>query len=301
MTSWHSYPKIWALGHSAITELLWDEVTVEEKVDGSQFSFGVFNGELKVRSKGKEIYLDAPEKMFNNAITTVLELKDKLTEGYTYRAEYLQKPKHNVLAYDRIPNKHLIIFDISPAQETYLSYEEKKAEADRLGLEVVPLLFKGKIDIPEHLVELLETKSILGGQKIEGFVIKNYKRFGVDKKVLLGKYVSEAFKEVHAGEWKEANPGQNDIIQKLVLTYKTPARWDKCIQHLKERGELENSPRDIGKLLKEAHVDTKTECEQEIKEVLFAWAWPKIARSMGHGFPEYYKKKLLQDQFNNSE
>ncbi len=39
--SWHSYPKIYGLGHKAITELLSDNVMVEEKIDGSQFSFGI--------------------------------------------------------------------------------------------------------------------------------------------------------------------------------------------------------------------------------------------------------------------
>jgi len=33
-TSWHSYPKIYNLGHRAIRDLLEDPVVVEEKVDG---------------------------------------------------------------------------------------------------------------------------------------------------------------------------------------------------------------------------------------------------------------------------
>ena len=54
------------MGHKAIAELLKGPVYVEEKVDGSQFSFGVDeNGEIRVRSKGCELVLDAPEKMFS--------------------------------------------------------------------------------------------------------------------------------------------------------------------------------------------------------------------------------------------
>ena len=37
-----SYPKIYSLGHAAILDLLDGRVIVEEKVDGSQFSFGLF-------------------------------------------------------------------------------------------------------------------------------------------------------------------------------------------------------------------------------------------------------------------
>lgn len=51
--SWHSYPSTFALGHRAIADLLLDPVLVEEKVDGSQFSFGVFeqDGERVIRCR----------------------------------------------------------------------------------------------------------------------------------------------------------------------------------------------------------------------------------------------------------
>ena len=116
-TSWHSYPKIWALGHRAVRELFDGDVFVEEKVDGSQFSFGVFNDELRCRSKGADINTQAPEKMFAKAVETAQRLGPDLLEGATYRGEYLQKPKHNTLAYDRVPEGNIIIFDINTAEE----------------------------------------------------------------------------------------------------------------------------------------------------------------------------------------
>ena len=69
MDSWHSYPKVWNLGHPSVDEIFKDDVIVEEKVDGSQFSFGRFQYEdgetrLRIRSKGCEMILDAPQKMF---------------------------------------------------------------------------------------------------------------------------------------------------------------------------------------------------------------------------------------------
>jgi len=50
----NSYPKVYNLGHAAIVHLFDEPVTVEEKVDGSQFSFALIDGELSARSKGKE-------------------------------------------------------------------------------------------------------------------------------------------------------------------------------------------------------------------------------------------------------
>lgn len=294
-TSWHSYPKIWALGHAGIAELLLDPVVIEEKVDGSQFSFGKFGDEIKMRSKGCELIL-GKEKMFSKAENYVLSIKDKLKDGWTYRAEYLQKPKHNTLAYDRIPQNNLILFDINYGHEQYLSYDEKMAEALSLGIETVPLMYSGVITNIETFKELLDRTSVLGGQKIEGFVVKNYSRFGNDKKALMGKYVSESFKEKHRVDWKVGNPTQNDIIMNMSNAYRTAARWDKAIIHMKEQGKLENSPRDIGLLVKEVGRDILEECGPEIKDALWEWAWPKISRGLIKGLPEYYKEKLLESQ-----
>lgn len=294
-TSWHSYPSVFALGHKAISELFLDPVLVEEKIDGSQFSFGLFEDGLRCRSKGAQINVDVPEKMFGEAVEVVKTLP--LIVGTTYRAEYLKKPKHNTLAYDRVPNKHLILFDINTGEEEYLDRAKKELEAERLGLEVVPVLFQGEISEPKTLLDFLERPSILGGQKIEGMVIKNYRRFGEDKKVLMGKYVSEAFKEVHGAEWKKNNPTSGDIIQRLIMHYKTPARWNKAVQHLRDRGELTQSPRDIGALIKEVQIDIDKECADEIKEALYDHAMQHIRRGITGGLPEWYKEELLKLQF----
>jgi len=301
MSSWHSYPKVYAVGHRAVKELFEEEVIVEEKVDGSQFSFGIYDGELKCRSRGKEIDLDVPEKMFNKAIMTAKLLRPKLTDGCKYVCEYLSKPKHNTLAYDRVPEKNLILLDICPNQEAYVSYELKAKAAKELGLEVTPLLFKGKVETPEKVLELLDNVSILGGQKIEGVVCKNYLRFAVDGHAMFGKYVSEEFKERHTEDWKKRHPGSKDFIAMMGDEFHSYARWDKAIQHLKERGEYDGSPKDIGNLMKEVHVDLMEECGEEIKERLFKNAWKKIARDATRGLPEWYKEKLLASQFEGDK
>jgi hypothetical protein len=298
-TSWHSYPSIFALGHKAIKELFFDDVLCEEKIDGSQVSFGRFEGELKCRSKGATLNVDYPEKMFSVAVETAKLLN--LRDGWTYRAEYLLKPKHNALAYDRTPDRNLILFDVNTGEEEYMSYEEKRREADRIGLEIVPILFEGKVDSPEKLLSFLERTSILGGQKIEGIVVKNYHRFGQDKKALMGKYVSEAFKEVHSASWKESNPSVKDVIQTLILSLKTPARWNKAVQHLRENGLLSDSPRDIGVLIKEVHVDIEKECEDEIKDKLYRHAISSIKRGVVSGLPEWYKEELMKKQFTEPD
>ena len=299
MESWHSYPSIYALGHRYVSELLLDPVLVQEKVDGSQFSFGLFADGYRCRSKGAQINVLAPDKMFSKGVQQVMALP--LREGWTYRGEYLAKPKHNALAYERVPAGNVILFDISTGHEEYASLGVVQEEAARLGLEVVPTLHEGMVTDIQMFRELLARNSVLGGQKIEGVVVKNYARFGVDKHVLMGKFVSEAFKEVHAKVWKMENPGAGDIVQQLGEKYHSAARWGKAVQHLREAGKLDGSPKDIGLLFAEVPEDIKKECEEEIKEVLFAWAWPKVRRAVTAGLPEWYKDKLLEQQFEKGE
>lgn len=297
----NSYPSIYAVGHRAIKDIFLGPITVEEKIDGSQFSMAVINGELICRSKGQQLVVDAPEKMFFRAIEAALFLKPILHEGWIYRCEYLNSPKHNTLAYLRTPRSNVIVFDVCTGPETYLTHAEKSAEAARLGLDVVPLLHEGMVGSVEHLLSFLERESVLGGVKIEGFVCKNYNLFTVDKKIAIAKYVSEAFKEKHGVEWKKSNPGKYDVVQSLVFRLRTEARWAKSIQHLRDACTLTGSPKDIGPLLKEIQADVLKEESDFIRDELWKHFWPHISRGIIAGFPEHYKRTLVESAFQASE
>ena len=294
----HNYASIFNLGHKAVKELFNTDVLIEEKVDGSQFSFGLQDGVLFMRSKGATLYEPVTDKLFRDACAYVISVKDQLKEGWTYRGEVLCRPRHNALEYERTPKHNVIIFDIERADQDFLDITEKQQEATRLDLETVPAFYIGKIDTIEELKSFFERDSVLGKSKIEGMVFKNYKMYGPDKKVLMGKWVSEAFKEVHSAEWKSANPNKEDFFQQLIKGLSTEARWNKAIQHLREAGRLTDSPKDIGELLKEIQFDTRKEMEDELKERLFVYHWPTLARGIVAGFPEYYKTKLVEQQFS---
>lgn len=293
----HSYPSIFNLGHKAIKDLFNTDVLIEEKVDGSQFSFGVIDGTLFMKSKGAVLYEPVTDKLFKDACEYVISIKDKLKEGWTYRGEVLCRPRHNALEYERTPKHNIIIFDIEQADQDFLCPEAKKVVADFMDLETVPVFFQGKIDNVEQLKSFFERDSVLGKAKIEGMVFKNYNMYGPDKKVLMGKWVSEAFKEVHSAEWKSANPNKIDFFSQLVKGLKTDARWNKSIQHLREAGKITDTPQDIGPLLKEIQTDVRRELEDELKDRIFEYHWPTLARGIIAGFPEYYKLKLAEQQF----
>ena len=306
-TAWHSPGSIYTLGHKAVTDIFKVPVQIQEKVDGSFFAFGLFpeidlgEGPLRIRSKGAVMHPDAPEKMFTKAAEAVKARLHLLREGWQYRGEYLAKPKHNSLAYDRAPKSNIILFDVCTGEEDYLPYEDLVVEAARLDLEVVPQLkvYEAGGGSLTSLQSLLDTTSILGGQKIEGVVIKPLTPlYGVDKKLLMGKFVSEAYKEVHSKAWKEGNPTSKDIIALLGDKYNTPARWNKAIQHMREAGLINDDLTDIGKIMKEIPEDVLKEEGEAMKEEMWRWAWPHIRRNLSRGFPAFYKEMLLRRQFD---
>jgi len=292
----NGYSKVWNLGHVEVKDLFLSDVLVEEKIDGSAFYFAKIDGALFCRSHHQPIDMNNINKMFIKAVDTAKELCNVIREGWIYRGEYLQKNKHNTLCYNRTPIKNIIIYDIDAGGgQNYLSYEEKKAECDRIGLECVPMLFYGKIKSTDDLKKLIEKDSILGGQKVEGVVAKSYSSFGRDGKCLMAKLVNEKFKEIHRSSWAEKNPSQGNVIQKLGESLKTEARWIKAVQNLKETGEYKGDVADIGNLFKRVNKDIIEECSVQIKDVLFKAFWPKISKIVTSGLPQWYKDELLKE------
>jgi hypothetical protein len=292
------YSKIYNLGHRALADFF-DGLAIEvtEKVDGSQFSFAMIEGELHFRSRNKAIDASNPG-MFEFGVRSIAERASGLQEGWIYRGEYLSKPKHNTMAYDRTPAGHVVLFGIDVGDQHYLDYTVLQDEAERLGLEAVPHL--GYVHKPsmEWLDQALETESFLGGQKVEGIVLKNYRMYDQDKKTLMAKFVSEAFKEKHGKEWKKANPSQGDVLEVLGESLRSEARWEKAVQRLRDDGVLTDTPADIGLLFKTVQQDIVEEEIDHIKETLFKWGWKKISKKTTLGLAEWYKRRLAEAQFD---
>jgi len=300
------YPKIFALGHRNVVNIFEDEVEITEKVDGSQFVFGKdMNGKLHIRSKGALIDIENPPQMFQLGVDYVLSIEHKLPADRSYYCEYLNKPKHNTLVYDRVPTNNLVLFGISDFCRTQMCtlHAQLEVEAIALRIDAIPLIYSGKLDSAADVLGMMKRKSYLGGKyDVEGIVVKNYHKSielnGQIYPVITGKYVSEAFKEVHNKTWKAENTARGGW-DATVKGYRTEARWMKSIQHLKEDGTLDGSPKDIGPLIKAIHNDIREEEKEILKDILWKQFSPDLFKVATLGFPEWYKKKLLEDSFND--
>ena len=299
-----SFPKIFALGTTYISDIFNDEVEVTEKVDGSQFVFGIFDGDLQMRSKGTVIHdyhARAETDLFYPAIQHAMSVEAVLPNNVAFYCETLCKPKHNTLKYNRVPRNNLVLYGVSTLADEFInSHDALAGYAELLGIDVVPLVYQGRIGDATAIHDLMHRESYLGGTDIEGLVVKNYKNAfllgGQPIAVMAGKYVSEQFKEVHRKTWS----GNNTTGGKWALfkeNYRTEARWAKAVQHLKEAGRLEGTPRDIGQLIVEVREDIVEEEMEAIKDFLFKQFGDELMRRSTVGLPEWYKNKLLEDSF----
>ena len=303
--SLHAFPKIFAIGSDYIADIFKEPVEITEKIDGSQFVFGKFNDQVMYRSKGKMIYDGAVDKMFEIAVSHVNEIDalGLLVNGVAYFCEYLQRPKHNVLGYESTPKRHLALFGMTIDGSFVKDHADLEVEANRLGIEVAPLIYSGKVASADMLLDMLDRESFLGGQQIEGVVVKNYDRpfllGGQPIPLMAGKYVSEKFKERHQKDWKERS-GKSKF-ELFKDSFRTEARWEKAVQHLRDNGDLENAPKDIGNIIKEIQRDIIEEHEEDIRNWLYKEYIGEILRYAIRGVPEWYKTKLLKRGFRNDE
>lgn len=297
-----NYPKIWHAGDPKVSGLIGSDVIVQEKVDGSQFSFALLDGRLSFKSKGQQI-LEWESGLFAKACQHIESVADRLVPGWIYRAETLAKPKHNVLAYQRVPLNHLVLFDVQYS-EGWLSDAGIATEAASLAVEAAPVLASGLMESYDQFYPLLQLESFLGGPKIEGFVIKNR-----EKPLFIGdyncgphiaKYVSEAFKEKHAEDWPAYKAGK-DRVKAIGEGFRTEARFMKAVQRRRDAGELECSPRDIGPLMRDLSVDFEAEWTDWIKTKLYEEFRKDIMRSANSGFAEWFKRALAEGTIEGAE
>lgn len=304
MSKTAAFPKILHIGDKQILDLFETEVEITEKVDGSQFGFGKTpEGELIMRSKGREIDLENADKLFFPAITYVNSIADKIPNGWFFYGETLHAPRHSTLAYDRVPRNHIALFAVYETEpRVFHNYDTIREYAELFEVDAVPLLFRGETSAANVLEMVKDTPSYLGGQSVEGVVVKAYKPWlfigQIPLSVMAGKYVTEEFKEVHTKDWSKLNTGKGKF-EVLKGNYRTEARWRKAVQHLRDRGELMGTPKDIGLLIKEARVDIETEEKENIKDVLWAIYKEDILKYSVFGLAQWYKESLVKGEIND--
>ncbi len=300
------WPKIHSFGHRYNRHIFDGNVQITEKVDGSQFSFGMLGSDLIIRSKEASLYPEDPQSQFAPAVEHVKHLyaANKLVPGRMFYSETLSKPKHNVLHYSRVPLNNIALFGVHiVGLNLWLDYGSLMQYAKQLDIDVVPTFpsssgyvkaFDGTIDM-DYLTSLFKKESFLGGSTIEGIVITDYKATLVDMEGTppwkAAKMVAPEMAEKH--NRRIPRPGSISWGA-FKETYHTDARWHKAIQHLRDAGKLTDSVKDIGPIIQEIQRDIKDEDYDIIMEFLWRNFGVDLLRNAIQGFPEFYKNRLTE-------
>lgn len=297
------YPKIRSPEKQRHDGIFGDPVVVQEKLDGSQFSFGLDDeGNLVARSKNTHRDMHSPDGMFGPAIRYLRTVEDLIPEEAVLRAETLATPSHNILDYDDHPDGHVALFGAETREGEILPVDEVVEIAERLGVDHAPVLHQGPAPHDSWqenwawVEEFLERESYLGGARIEGVVVKNYHRPTRYAKFTPAKVVRDDFKE----RQHESPAAQNHktILEELIAEFSDEdakkARWRKVLQHAREEGKLDGEPADLAMLIPDLQEDLEAESEDIVKERFWEWARDPIFRAVRSGFPEWYKERLRE-------
>lgn len=162
------------LSRTEAREILSNEVTVEEKVDGANLGFSVTSdGRLNVQNRGQ--YLVEPYHGQFARLPAWLEqhggqISDSLGESSLLFGEWCAA-KHSI-SYDLLPDWFLVFDVYDRTEERFWSASRRNTFATALGLSTVPNLFRGKTDL-SALEQLLSTRaSTFRKGPMEGVVVR---------------------------------------------------------------------------------------------------------------------------------
>lgn len=260
-----------------------DAVFVTEKMDGSYFQFGWYNGEFRYRTKNTLDHEGINDKMFKKVIKELIDNKDLFPEETVFCCEYFRSNKHNSISYDfsqygKIFDKDycfLFIIDIRSTDENVIKdwweleikLQNNYIKAGKCCINFVPKILGGIGDI---------NFPVMGkrGAIREGIVIK--KKDGTRLK-----FVSDYFKEVACK--KKRPKRQPQEVESIWEPYMEGlrARVDKAIFRLKEKG-VEFCKESFGKIIGETVNDLLIEERSNIEKELFKFyekQFKKLANS----------------------
>jgi len=279
VSQFKKYPKIYHLGSEENREFFdfaEDTVVVEEKVDGGNGSFWLDeDGALHVGSRNRDLTSEEDEKTFAKQRAVLMDkLKDKeISDDYIYYIEWMAP---HTIKYSDAPD--VIGIDVRAKRSMlegeyglFLARETRTQLFDALGIENVPLVWRGKIsDLKKKEIKDLIGPSKYYKGKMEGVVLKNYCR-----KSRQGNH--QLYVKVVADEFKENNKAifggvrkKNTDTEKIVEQYCTDARVKKQILKLVNEENLPLGMELMSKLPKNVANDI---LQENISGIFEAYKW----------------------------
>ena len=253
------------LGHKTTVGVLneGDQIVIQEKIDGANASFRRVGNELVGFSRNHQLH---EGNTLGGFYQFVQDLDISIGEGLIFFGEWtnphkVKYPEHQ---------KKFFLFDIYDIEQgKYLPFDIVEKTGTELGLNIVPVFYRGEYQSFEHLQSFVG-KTALGGklgdiETGEGIVVKNVNyvdRFGNQKYV---KLVTDSFREVQKQKPPKDPKIASTAEQVFVNATVTEARIEKFLHKFVDEGIIDEiyGIEDMGVILKNMNPRIKEDILKE--------------------------------------
>lgn len=267
------YQHVEKFGNTEVEDIEIGKCLVFPKVDGTNSSVWLDEGELRAGSRTRELTLEKDNAGFYKYALSNENIKKYLDKHPNHRlyGEFLVP--HSLKTYRSDAWRKFYIFDVCLDKDDtveYLQYDDYKPLLEEFNLDYIPPIAKIKNGSYENFIRCLEQNIFLiqdGNGVGEGVVIKNYNFYNQYGRQTWAKIVTSEFKEKHAKTMGYPEINNEYIVEeKIVNNFCTSAFIEKEFAKLvNERGEWNNRniPEFLGRVWYEF---IKEECWNFIKE-----------------------------------
>ncbi|QVD57057.1 hypothetical protein PM36_071 [Staphylococcus phage PM36] len=271
-------------------------LVVQEKLDGSNASFTVENGELVCFSRRKKLNENETLNGFYDWVHENINVRNTYVsalEKYIIFGEWLVKHK---IQYKEEFYNNFYVFDVYDKEnEVYLSVEDMNVIAHHLGLKTVKTLLVSK---PSHYLNDLKPEEI---QELVGksdMTVKPDKGEGIVIKYLDGKSEYDDYFKLVSNEFKEfsrqkmkTEVKKNESVADYAITR---ARMEKMIFRAIEEDRLSEDDLELenfGLIMKQVGQNFVDDIMEEEKENILKIVDKQIKKKMPHILREILEEK----------
>ncbi len=204
------------------------------KIDGTNGSVWLEDGQIKTGSRNRELSLEADNAGFNAAIIADTRIAAYLAKHPEHRIYGEWLVPHSLKTYRDDAWRKFYVFDVCVYSEDgieYLPYAVYKPLLEEFGLDYIPLLAEVRNGSYEQFIALLDKNVFLVKDGLgagEGIVIKNYSYKNKYGRVTWAKIVRSEFKDLNTKAFgAPIVQGKKMVEEEIVNKYVTTALIDK--------------------------------------------------------------------------
>lgn len=234
------YQHLEKFGTTAVKDIQFGECYIFPKIDGTNASVWMCDGQIQVASRRRELSEDKDNAGFYKYVKENESIQNYLEKNPTHRifGEFLVP--HSLKTYREDTWRKFYVFDVVEDLEDeldggekfkYLHYETYKPLLDEHGLDYIPPISIIKNGSIENFHRELEKNIFLikDGEGIgEGIVIKNYDYINKFGRITWAKIVTSEFKEKHVKEMGASTITASRLVEESIVDkYCTEALIEK--------------------------------------------------------------------------